>query len=49
MGKSCTCNFLKKMGLPWDNILALRMYLHEPVFDSNLIHQQWTESTTREQ
>ena len=41
--KSCTCNFLKKMGLPCEHVLALRMYLHEPVFDSNLIHQRWTK------
>ena len=41
--KSCTCNFLKKMGLPCEHVLALRMYLHEPAFDSNLIHQRWTK------
>ena len=42
-GKSCTCNFLKKMGLPCEHVLAVRMYLHEPAFDSNLIHQRWTK------
>ena len=41
--KSCTCNFLKKMGLPCEHVLALRMYLHEPAFDSNLIHQRGTK------
>ena len=41
--QSCGCNFLKKMGLPCEHVLALRMYLHEPVFDSNLIHQRWTK------
>ena len=39
----CTCNFLKKIGLHCEHVLALRIYFDEPVFDSNLIHQQWTK------
>ena len=36
----CICNFFKKMRLPCKHVLALRMYLHETVFDLNSIHQR---------